>query len=89
MTSDVKPRSTYYLVSETGPDWQPQGVPSMYTQIVPITFDQGYNSLTHNVDIQPSSGYFDKTQAYNTDEIKTCGYRFVKRPCDRSIPHKK
>lgn len=86
--SETHSRSTYKLVSQTGPDWQPAGIPSMYTQIVPLTFDQGYEALTHAVP-SPGSGYFNKTDAYNTDRIRVCGYQFVKRPCDGQIPFEK
>jgi hypothetical protein len=88
MTESVKPRQTYLTVSQLGPDWQPAGVPSMYTQIVPITPDQGYGALTHNV-ASPGSGYFNETDAYDNEYIKVCGYKFLKRACDGTLPLKK
>jgi hypothetical protein len=78
-------RLTYKTVGQLGPDWQPQGVPSMRTQIVPVTPDLGYAALTHDVPA-PSSGYFTATDAYNTESIEVCGYQFHKRPCDGELP---
>jgi hypothetical protein len=60
----------------------------MYTQVVPVTPDQGYGALTHNVP-SPGSGYFSATDAYNNEYIKVCGYKFLKRPCDGNLPMKK
>jgi len=88
MSETVKPRQTYLTVSQLGPDWQPQGVPSMYTQLVPVTPDQGYGALTHNV-ASPGSGYFNAVDAYDAESIKVCGYKFMKRPCDGDLPLKK
>lgn len=76
---------SYKVVSQLGPDWYPAGVPSMYTQVVPITPDLGYGALTHNVE-PPNSGYFDVSSAYNSNMIKVCGYKFLKRPCDGNLP---
>jgi len=75
----------YDTLSQLGPDWSPKGVPNMYTQIVAITPNFGYEALTHAVATPPSSGYFDIDAAYNTDKIKTCGYKFAKRACDGGL----
>lgn len=71
----------YLQVQDLGPDWQPQGIPSNYHQIVAITPPVTYSELMHNS--PPSvSGYFEFPTAYDTDRIKECGYKFVKRVCD-------
>jgi len=75
---------TYARLRQTGPDWTPAGVPSMYTQIVPLTPDMGYKALTHAVP-HPESGYFNAHNAYNPDLYRVCGYKFVRRACDGSI----
>lgn len=89
MTETVKPRQTYLTVSQLGPDWQPAGIPSMYTQIIPVTPEEGYGALTHNVP-SSGSGYFSSTDAYNNVfPTKGCGYKFLKRACDGNLPMKK
>jgi len=75
---------TYQRISQLGPDWFPQGVPTNTTQIVAKSFQQGYGSLTHNAP-SPPSGYFSAVQAYDLDEIRKCGYQFLKRKCDGSL----
>jgi hypothetical protein len=78
-------RRNYKTISETGPDWTPIGVPSMSVQIIPISYQQGYASLTHG-DINVSSNYFNVIDAYLVNDIKNeNGYEYKKRSCDGSF----
>lgn len=74
--------SNYVSLQELGPGTNIKTVPSMAVPIVPKTFNAGYESLTHNVP-NPES-YYEFTNAYMLPEIKTCGYKFMKRRCDGS-----
>ena len=77
--------SNYKTIGETGPDWNPIGVPSMSIQIIPVSYQQGYSSLTHG-DNTVSSTYFNFTDAYLVNDIKgENGYRYKKRSCDGSF----
>lgn len=72
--------SQYVSLQELGPGTNIKTVPSMAVPIVPKTYSAGYNSLTHNVPTPDS--YYEFTNAYMLPEIKTCGYKFMKRKCD-------
>lgn len=75
-------RRSYKTITETGPDWTPTGVPSMSVQIIPISYQQGYSSLTHG-DNDVSSRYFNFTDAYLLNYINNNnGYQYKKRDCD-------
>jgi len=74
----------YKILSETGPDWIPQGVPNMDIQIIPISLNLGYSSLTHS-SANEGTNYFPFTDAYLSNEYSKTGYSYIQRYCDGNI----
>jgi len=60
--------------------------PYMDIQIIPIDATLGYESLTHNVPLTPST-YFDIDSAYPSVEKGTCT-SFVLRKCDGVVQNR-
>lgn len=72
--------NNYLTLDKTGPDLNTR-VPSMSVQLVPETFNVGYNSVTHNSN-ETSNNYLGYQCAYFVKEVPKSGYKFHQRSCD-------